>query len=529
MSSPSLVAEGTATAVAAVPASPPQPRNTSTGPVPDGPPVTVPKWVKEQPATPPTNEQKPPKLGAKVKHLAPLFESHPIKLQWIMQRNTKSMLDLHEKIVRKTESLSRAANAHYSDAHDRDAEGKAKKKPFVHTSLRIKPLLSCSETVRNDGRVADVYTQILMYQQNGIRMLDEFKQKLTEEVDKITREEIKALRRICAYEYYEVAFNLAGIILLDRAGGKHPPPQTDIRMLAHATVGEHFVLDEEPDSEEQQQLNERMGDHLSHLPFTLREGDNVARGIDAFKAYRQESHLDKWEEKYKTQVAEEDHDLIAEAGFQLFDTMTKLTTELWATLDKKKADSEVAGMKEEFLGLNMVDSANQKLDEAMEIDDSEDKKIGAIIDKRINARLNKQKSQEKKEKRKNSSAGGKDHPPASKNNGQNGKGGAAAGTRKPRSKSEKNSQNRGRSPKRSPPRDHSADSYNSKGRERGKSRPRYEDKDNRDKSRPRSILKKKVRFPQGKGKERERGNQRGKRGGRGEAPSASKRGNGERS
>ena len=85
--------------------------------------------------------------------------------------------------------------------------------------------------------------------------------------------------------------------------------------------------------------------------------------------------------KYKTQVAKEDHDLIAKAGFQLFETMAKLTTELWATLDKKKADSEVAGKKEEFLGFNMVDCANKKLDEAMEIDDNEDKKLAPSLAK----------------------------------------------------------------------------------------------------------------------------------------------------
>ena len=146
---------------------------------------------------------------------------------------------------------------------------------------------------------------------------------------------------------------------------------------------------------------------------------------------------------------------------------------------------------------------------------------------------------------KNSLAGGKVHPPASKNNGQSGKGGAAAGTRKLRSKSEQNSKkdstnNRGcfpaRSPKRSPPRDshphHGKDSYNNQGRERSKSRPRREDNDDRDQSRPRSILKK-VRFPQGKGDgkagDKERGNQRRGRGDRGDAPSASKRGSGESS
>ena len=148
-----------------------------------------------------------------------------------------------------------------------------------------------------------------------------------------------------------------------------------MRLLAHATVGEHFVLDEDPDPDDEDQikLNERMGNHLAHLPFTLREGDNVERGIDAFEAYRQTSYLGDWEDLYN-QLTESDHDLIAEAGSELFEMMSKLTTELWTSLDKKKTESEVAGKKEEFLGFNMIDSANKKLDEAMDIDDSEDKK-----------------------------------------------------------------------------------------------------------------------------------------------------------
>ena len=45
---------------------------------------------------------------------------------------------------------------------------------------------------------------------NGIHLLDELKQKLNGEVKNITQEELKGLKRICAYEYYEVAFYLGG-------------------------------------------------------------------------------------------------------------------------------------------------------------------------------------------------------------------------------------------------------------------------------------------------------------------------------
>ena len=105
------------------------------------------------------------------------------------------------KIHRKSESLSRPKEAFYLDKYNKDSEGKAKQKPFVHSSCRLKSPLSCNDMIRKDGRVADVYAEIAKYQQDGIRLLDELKQKLNEEVKNITREEVKGLRRICAFEY----------------------------------------------------------------------------------------------------------------------------------------------------------------------------------------------------------------------------------------------------------------------------------------------------------------------------------------
>ena len=42
--------------------------------------------------------------------------------------------------------------------------------------------------IRKDGRVADIDAAIASCQQNGIRLLDEVKEKLTLEVTKITKE-----------------------------------------------------------------------------------------------------------------------------------------------------------------------------------------------------------------------------------------------------------------------------------------------------------------------------------------------------
>ena len=93
-----------------------------TGPAPGSPPAKAPVWMKTRPLKPPPEKQKPPRLGEKMKHLSPLFESQTNKLQWTMHDNAKCMLDLCEKIHRKTENLSRPENAHYYDKDDLDPE-----------------------------------------------------------------------------------------------------------------------------------------------------------------------------------------------------------------------------------------------------------------------------------------------------------------------------------------------------------------------------------------------------------------------
>ena len=129
-----------------------------------------------------------------------------------MYDNAKYMLDLCEKIRRKTESLSRSDDEHYHDGNDLDPEGKPKQNPFVHSSCRLKSPLSCNEMIRKDGRVTDIYAAIASFQQNGNYLLDEMKEKLTAEMKKITKEEIKGLKRIYTLEYFELAFYLGGVL-----------------------------------------------------------------------------------------------------------------------------------------------------------------------------------------------------------------------------------------------------------------------------------------------------------------------------
>jgi len=60
--------------------------------------------------------------------------------------------------------------------------------------------------------------------------------------EKITKEKIKGLKRIYALEYFELAFYLGGVLLLEHTGGHIVPKSPYMTNLVHAVIGDHFSL-----------------------------------------------------------------------------------------------------------------------------------------------------------------------------------------------------------------------------------------------------------------------------------------------
>ena len=100
--------------------------------------------------------------------------------------------------------------------------------------------------------------------------------------------------------------------------------------------------------------------------------------------------------------------------------MEALTTGLWKKIDQKKKEAKKAAKKKEFLGIFKIDSANQKLDDAMEVDGEEHDTLTSLIAKQMDKKILKAKAKDKKEKRKNSSGNGRNHPQAPVKTGQSG-------------------------------------------------------------------------------------------------------------
>ena len=63
--------------------------------------------------------------------------------------------------------------------------------------------------------------------------------------------------------------------------------------------------------------------------------------------------------------------------------MQSLTSDLWYRISKKKEDAVLAGKVKEFLGISKIDSANRKLDDAMEVDGDDNKTMKSMVGKEI--------------------------------------------------------------------------------------------------------------------------------------------------
>ena len=70
--------------------------------------------------------------------------------------NTNAMLENCNEIAKKLDALCRFGGT-YVDKFDVGEDGEPKTKPFVPSSLRIKPVLNCSKKVSDDGRVDNIY------------------------------------------------------------------------------------------------------------------------------------------------------------------------------------------------------------------------------------------------------------------------------------------------------------------------------------------------------------------------------------
>ena len=89
------------------------------------------------------------------------------------------MLTFQENIYRKTDNLVHLKDTTYQDKDHINTEGRPTTKSSVKSSLRIKPLLASSSTIKNNERVANVHETIAQIQESGIRLLNALKQALT--------------------------------------------------------------------------------------------------------------------------------------------------------------------------------------------------------------------------------------------------------------------------------------------------------------------------------------------------------------
>ena len=253
--------------------------------------------------------------------------------------------------------------------------------------------------------------------------MDEVKQKLNAEVTKITKEEVKGLKRVCACEYYEVAHELVDTLLLNQLERDVAPNSQEMACLVNSVIGGHFILfNDGSELEEGEMLselacdiNKRINAHLTTLPFAVNT-DEQARGttqdgIDAFSAYCQASYMtdyQHYEKLVEPLIKQGDQATINKCALLYFEQMEALIKKLWSNIDKKKEKAKKgAKIKEFWVSTKCIDSSNKKLGSAMEVDDEDATTVNNIIDKRVDKRHPKQKPKGKKRSKQTLSATGK--------------------------------------------------------------------------------------------------------------------------
>ena len=227
------------------------------------------------------NKMKLSDLLANCRSAWPTIESQGPSLQNLMVAKMKTMLGHVGEITRKSDGIHLNDNATYRDKHDLDSEGNPKEKQFVHSSVRIKPLLGDSKKkIKEDPRVADIAKVIALEQEKGIRLLDELKIELTKSIKKINWEEVKAEARMCAYDYCELAFETAGVLLIR----KNKPNSGFSRAKTKQTLLLHYVVCSH--------LRRAGEEYLGDLPFhVIERGDAANMTVHAICLYMKANSL----------------------------------------------------------------------------------------------------------------------------------------------------------------------------------------------------------------------------------------------
>merc|ERR1711966_551738 len=176
----------------------------------------------------------------------------------------------------------------------------------------------------------------------------------------------------------------------------------------------HFLLYDNGDKLEDDEtlspnsviLNGGVGNHLNGLPFIENVPDEAGGfeqdGDGAFGLYCETSHLksnEHWANAEKPKIEENDWKAVKIVALSLFNIMQTPTSDLWHNFFKKKEDAVKEGTVKEFLGISKINSANKKLDDAMEVEGDDNETMKIMMGKELEKKLNKAKAKKKKKKK----------------------------------------------------------------------------------------------------------------------------------
>ena len=413
-----------------------------------------------------TNRKQPPVFEGKYSSIKAIAATQRISIQWTMFDNAKDMLGHYEEKLKKTEGYNRHEREKKTTT---DTAGQPIVQPYIPNSLRNnKELLNCSKWIRTTDLVQSVYAEVESEFAAGKKLKEKYEADLAALSKNIAKLEIKARRVAIASIFYDTMYELAGAFAIRYKHDEDHTPETTTNNLAYAIVKAATGLMEE--------------EFIDDLDMNTHIISNDVRSVNQilFEDFANYKRI-KYDEQIMPQLKEHDENLISDCGKKLANTMPVLTTELWAYHAEKHYDIALDAELDEFLGKGKINKSNKKLEDAMETDAEET--MDDVLNKKVNQKFKQHLAKEKRANRKNYSGDVNDEASTPTKNGRKGKN---------KSNQQQGKQRRSSSKRRANRYDESDDdsSYNSQERQRPRSRSRGRERNQR----PRSILKKNLRW-----------------------------------
>lgn len=129
----------------------------------------------------------------------------------------------------------------YAKRNDVDGNGKAKIKPFIPSSLRVKQPIDHSKKVRNESRCVNAYAKMTTITKEARAVHKVYKQNMAAFLKQMEKMEIHARKELLEHQYCSVIVEIMeGLAIVGESTTKALKPSTSNVDLTHIIIMDTF-------------------------------------------------------------------------------------------------------------------------------------------------------------------------------------------------------------------------------------------------------------------------------------------------